>query len=330
MAESTALTERILVLRSLPYFSSLPSAEVTSIARTMRPHVYAKGDVILKEEDPPRSVHVITSGTVGIWRRGHHFGSLGPPEAVGFMPLVARLPDQFGVIAETHVTTLEADADAVFELLEEQFELVITSMRDTAKRLLLEMQRGSKALLTRLGAPPVDVLPIERTDLFERPLDIVERIFFLRRMRPFRNSNIDALAVLSRSFEEVRVQPGETIWRIGDPSGTLLLVATGRLHTRDAQGNQLATFASSAVIGGFESMAGERRWYDLVADTPVMALRGKSDAMLEVFEDNHDMARDFLAMSTSTLMSLWDERIAAGDPPDSVLRGLLSSVSPRR
>jgi CRP-like cAMP-binding protein len=42
-------------------------------------------------------------------------------------------------------------------------------------------------------------------------------------------------------------------------------------------------------------LAGAPRWFDAVAATPIIALRGYREALLDVLEDHHDMAMDYLA-----------------------------------
>jgi hypothetical protein len=78
------------------------------------------------------------------------------------------------------------------------------------------------------------------------------------------------------------------------------------------------------AVGGIESMAAHARWFDLVTSTPVVILRGTTRSLIEVMEDNHDMGRDFLAFTTKTLMAIWDERIAAGEPTDAIIRDMRS------
>ena len=316
MADGVALTERLLFLRSVPLLRTLPAGVLNSVARTMVARAFARGEVLLREDEPGTSVHILTTGRVRLSRKGVLIGTLEAPNAVGFLPLMARMTDGFEVLAEAPTRTLEADADSVFELLEEQFDLLLYALRDTARLLSNELRRRPGRVF---GEPSTEhvVLPA-------RPLDVVERIFALRRMAPFRKVSIDALAVLSRSFLEERVGAGHVFWRSGDPSGDTLLILSGMLRVRDREGRDLGGMGPGTAVGGIESMAAHARWFDLVTVTPVVILRGTTRSLIEVMEDNHDMGRDFLAFTTKTLMAIWDERIAAGEPTDAIIRDMRS------
>jgi CRP-like cAMP-binding protein len=311
-----AITERVLFLRTIPMLRELPAGELASIARSLRAHSFAKGDVVVREDEPASAVHMITSGAFEMSRKGHSYGVIHAPNAIGFLPLMARMADGFKVVAHGPTRTLEADADAVYELLEEQFDLLIHVMRDTAHMLLLELQRTPHILFQHMQQAAASIA------IPSRPLDVVERIFLLRRMTPFRATSIDALALLSRSFVEQRFAAGETLWRAGDPSGAVVVLVAGKLEALVRKGDEVTRFDPGATVGGIESMAGEPRWFDLVTKTPAVILRGRSSGLIEVFEDNHDMARDFLAMSANALVAIWDARTLSGDPPTGALEQL--------
>lgn len=316
MAETIALTERLIYLRTVPVLRTLPPGVLMSVARTLTPRAFQKGDVLLREDELGASVFMMISGRARLSRKGVSLGVLEAPNAVGFLPLLAHVSDGFQVVADAPTRALEADADAIFELLEDQFDLMLVALQDVARLLSKELKRDPARIF---GQP----LP-EPKEIPDRPLDVVERIFELRRMAPFRTSSIDALAVFSRSLVEERLEAGHLVWRSGDPSGETLLIVAGTLRVRDRDGAELGAAGAGTTVGGLESMAGHARWFDLYAESPTVILRGRTSSLLEVFEDNHDMARDFLAFTTATLIHIWDERVASGGPTESIIDDMRS------
>jgi hypothetical protein len=49
-------------------------------------------------------------------------------------------------------------------------------------------------------------------------------------------------------------------------------------------------------LGSLESLSELPRWYSAVTETKVVALQGNSEALVDVFEDNFEMAMDYLAI----------------------------------
>jgi hypothetical protein len=51
------------------------------------------------------------------------------------------------------------------------------------------------------------------------------------------------------------------------------------------------------------------RWYDAVTETRVVALQGNAEALIDVFEDNFDMAMDYLAVMSRAQIRLLDMKV---------------------
>ncbi len=62
------LTERILRLRGVPVFQALPGADLAQIAESIRTRTFEKGDVLLREDEPPKSFFLLGTGTVTMRR----------------------------------------------------------------------------------------------------------------------------------------------------------------------------------------------------------------------------------------------------------------------
>jgi hypothetical protein len=66
------------------------------------------------------------------------------------------------------------------------------------------------------------------------------------------------------------------------------------------------------VIGGGESLVGHPRWNERVAREPVVMLKGSREGLLDMMEDDHEVAMRFLSMFGTFLMTMWDRKAEAG------------------
>lgn len=298
------LTRRMLQLRGVPTLRQVPASDLARIAAQMRARTFERGDELLAEGDEPRSFFLLTQGTVSMARAGRSIGNVRAPGAVGFMSFLAATGAGMRAVAETYVEALEVRAESMEELFEDHFDVVLGTMRLVADLVLSELK----------GQEPMPFVPPVRS--LGRPigpgeLDIVERMFLLRWMVPFRDANLNSLASLARKMVEVRVPAGETLWSTGDRADVMLFVFEGMLSQRTGRGVQKV--GPGYVLGGAETLAGRRRWNDLVADEPAFMLRASREALVDLFEDDLDQAFRFLSTTATLLLQLWDRRAARGD-----------------
>lgn len=300
------LTERILQLRSVPVLRALDAKNLAALAASVRPRSFRAGEVLLRDDDAPRSFFIVGSGTVALSRGGRPIGRVRGPGGVGFLTFLAGSGGGITAVADTWTTGFEVPRAAMEEIFEDHFPVLLGSMRWVARRVLEEMQ---------VATPPPYVAPTPAMDdLFGAPsLGIVERILLLRRSRGFAGANVNSLARLARKMEEVRVPAGSSLWRPADPSGDSLFIAQGRLRLVWADGARVQNVGPGYVLGGMESLVTAPRWNELVADEPVIALRGTREALIDVFEDDRALAATFLSLLATLLLAIWDRKAEAGE-----------------
>lgn len=299
------LTERILRIRGVPTLRSLPASELAQLARSTRSVTFKKGDIMLREDEPPRCFYLLVTGTVTLRRKGKRIGTVRGPGGVGFMSFLARHAGGTSAVAETFVEALEVQADSIDEIFEDNFPVLLGHVRWIAERLIAE---------NKVTQPPPYVPPVVSFDsmIGEHELGIVERIFLLRRMRAFTEANVNSLATLARKMVEVRVPAGEILWREGDPGEHSYFIVKGLLTLRWGDGKFTQTIGPGYVVGGAESLVGLPRWNELTADDPVIALRGTREGLIDLFEDDHELAIKFLSMMATLLVMMWDRKAEEG------------------
>ncbi len=259
--------------------------------------------MLLREGEPVEAIHYVVEGKVRASLKGRDLGIGGPGASIGALGVLTRDDHGLEARAETDVLTLEQDIDAVFEILEDNFPILRFVLQNFCRQIIDSVVDG-----------PVEPLDIPRVDaaLPGPELDLVDRIFILRRAPPFARCSLNALAELARGTVDVRFGPDTRLWQVGEQArGILLLVAgTVRCTTADRQ-----PFVAGAgwPLGAVEALGGTTRWYEAVTETPVVALAGDVEVLYDVLEDHFDMALDYLAiMGREWLAAL--ERIADHHP----------------
>jgi CRP-like cAMP-binding protein len=301
--------ERMLRLKRVAMLAGLANPEVALLADACGERFFPRGATVFREGEPVGAVHFVVSGALATWRRGARVGSVGPGGSVGGLALLARDPLGAQVVAEEDTLSLELEADAVLEVLEDRFPILQHILRETSRRAIEALRRH------RLD--PTAGLPVgPEHSGGSGDIDLVDRIFFLRGMSVFRRSSVTALAELARAIAQVRFEPGTTLWREGEPAPGIFLIRSGQLRANAANGASFGV-GPGFPLGALEALAEVPRWYEVVTQTPVVALQGHMGALVDVFEDHFGMAMDYLAVvAQSTLRVLdWSAARDGAAPP---------------
>lgn len=294
---------------------TLPTEELAFIAERSRERFFAKGSSLLREGEPIAALRFVVEGRVHMSRRGRPMGHANAGGAVGGLGVLTRDSQSIDAVAEQDTLVLEVDADDVFEMMEDRFTILHHILREVCAevvRLVRRLPAGSRPPFPRAEGltPP-------------RNLDLVERIFFLRQVPALASSSINALVELSRGMTEVAFDPGVTLWREGEPSSGILLLLSGQARCTTASGLGFDT-GPGVPLGAIDSVAEVPRWFHALTETRVVALHVDREVLIDVFEDNTDMAFAFLAVIARYLLGILEqlaegalERFYGCDPNDT-------------
>ena len=313
------LTERMIVLRTFPPLRAVDAKEVAAVARSLREARFTPGQTLLAEDESADGLFLLIEGKVRVTHMGAQFGEITAPGAAGLLPFYARNTGGTRIEAVTDTEVLMLDEDVMVEFMEEHFEMLHGVMLFFSERLNSEFQ----SLFGRAAsAPPLKQIMQSFPELFAasgadaRPseygasLTLVERIFHFRSLGPFRQTNLNALSAWARRVEEVRYETGDVLWAQGDmPMGPVFLVSG--TAEEESEGVSLSV-AAPMVVGAAESVLGRPLWTKCTAASPVIALRAPVEAILDLLEDDVEVARGFIASFASALQMLWVLKAQAG------------------
>lgn len=300
------LTERMLHLRQIPVAAVLPARVVRSIASHTHLARFEAGERLMRDGEPVDALHMLTEGSLTLTRGGKAIGELAAPQTLGFLGILARMDGTYDAVAETPVRSIELETDTLLELLEEHPELLRSTLQYLGERMYYDL----KELPAEALGLPFDEAP----QIPDRPLDIVERVMVLRRGSAFRTANVNALTVMAHQLEERRLPAGTPLWKHGDPADHMFLLVSGAV-TCTAEDGRTFRYGPGTAVGGVEALAEKTRWYAPVTDEPTVGLRGRTDHLLDLFENYFSVAMDFVSMLARAQIGILARRAALGQKP---------------
>jgi CRP-like cAMP-binding protein len=318
-ARSVSHVERVLLLRKTAAVGTLPAAALARVAEYARERSFRPGALLLRDGEPAGALYYVVEGEVGLVRRGRDAGVARAGAGVGELVLLARDPAGLEARARTEVLALELSQESVLEIFDDHFDIFHHVLRETSRQLIRLLRRAPRD--TSEAAPT-----LRGRRIGERELDLVERILYLRQAPPFAQSSINALAELSRSLTEVRFEAGTVLWSEGSSSRVIFLLAEGRVRCRSSQGFALDVGGGNA-LGALEALGDLPRWYEAVAETPLVTLVADVDTLLDIFEDNMEMGADYLAILAGWTLGIYERLAERGELSQEVVHGASGDAS---
>ncbi|HEY7410399.1 MAG TPA: cyclic nucleotide-binding domain-containing protein [Vicinamibacteria bacterium] len=279
--------ERMLHLRKVPVLGSLPPALLSPVADLSRERLVEPGAVLLREGEPVSSAYYVVDGAVSVEGEGWARRVVSGHELAG-LHLLARDEKGLRAVAEAPSLLLEVEAEALFDLFEDEFAILLNVVRDLSRQLIAGLKRDPR-------------WPSVIRSEASAELDLVERIFYLRQARPFTRVSINALAELSRGLVEVRFEPGTVLWEAGHSSDWALLVVEGVARCTVLRGAAFDAGAGSS-LGVAEALGDVPRWYTAVVAEPLRGLQSSIEALIDVFEDNLEMALAYMSFMARLIL----------------------------
>jgi CRP-like cAMP-binding protein len=291
--------QRLIILKTFPAYQKLPSEAVASIAEYSRDRFFRKGTFLHREGQPVSSIHFIVSGEVTTRKKGLLLRRFGPKAVVGGLSMLAEDPNGLDAVAEVDTVTIEVAAEDHFEVFEENFPILKVVASAIAAQMIEARRQMPGA--AGFGEPATEAPAVP-----DRPLDLVERMSFIRRTMTFAEAKIDAIVDLAREAKEVRLEPGALLWKEGVAGKHFYMVVNGFVECETAAGQKFR-FGPGDTVGGVDAFADHKRWFTARTASPFVALRIERDGYLDVLEDHTEMALAFLRVMARGLLMLYQK-----------------------
>jgi len=121
--------EKVLFLRNVALFASMPSRELGRIAGIADEVVYPAGSVVIKEGDYGDSMFLIVEGQVRIYRGEVELTTLGPRAYFGEMSILDGEPRSASAAAASDCLLLRINQADFHEILSANFEATLSIVR---------------------------------------------------------------------------------------------------------------------------------------------------------------------------------------------------------
>lgn len=213
-------------------FSHFSEAQLDQLAPCVSLDAHPEGETILRQGDPTLEAYVVQAGKVRIQRATPYgvfvFAELGAGELFGETAFVDRRERSGDALAAADCELLRLNPVALSSLMEGDRGLSV-ALYWTFWKSLSRKLRDTNDKLTRFfsesAAPPEAMAPAGGAPGpdFRVDLDAKRRVFEEQRLS---NLEINFLASLSR---EVKLVPGELIFREGEKGDSLYVVLEGRV-----------------------------------------------------------------------------------------------------
>jgi CRP-like cAMP-binding protein len=274
---------RMLALRQFPLFSGAELDELVTLADNVVEMTLPAGAVVAAAGAHLPSLHCVVEGRIESAN-----AAWGPRDVCGVLEVLARREPAVPAVAVVETRTLQLSGGELGEVLEDNFGVLLSVLRELAGRVL--------ATTVRPGRPAPRLASTG-------PLGLVERLIVLRRQVPFAKARLQALATLAQASEELTLPAGAVLTRAGEPATGAIVIIDGALQGRRLDGDAVAHGAGDA-IGLFETLAGTHYTATIEASTPVRALASSSAALLDVIEDHTDVGLAMLATFARSLLGV--------------------------
>ena len=109
--------EKVLILKSVSVFSSVPEAQLVDLATIVESVEYDAGDVIMHQGDLGNSMYIVADGKVRIFDGDHELGVLGNRAVFGELAALDPEPRAASVEAIEDCTLLRVDGESLYELM---------------------------------------------------------------------------------------------------------------------------------------------------------------------------------------------------------------------
>ena len=131
--------EKVLILKSVKVFSSVPEAQLVDLATIAESVEYDTGEVIVRQGDLGNSMYIVANGKVRVFEGSNELGILGSRAVFGELAALDPEPRAASVEAVEDCTLLRLDGESLYELMSGNKEVtrgIVHVLCDYARRNL--------------------------------------------------------------------------------------------------------------------------------------------------------------------------------------------------
>ena len=214
-----------------PFFEQMKPGLLGMVGAQAREMRFSPGQMIFRQGEPANRFYVILDGLVGLECHAPAHGDImvqrfGGGEVLGWSWLLAPFTWEFQARAVEATEIIALDGGHLLVMCEQNHELGFELLKRMSKLIVGTLQALRRQLLTMgrwqpVMAPPVPVAqyPVRSASLSERMAEHP----FLREFSP------EHLAALRSVSMQAHFEPGQLLFKTGDPANRFYLIEQGRV-----------------------------------------------------------------------------------------------------
>jgi len=274
---------RVLTLSETGLLGGVALSELATLAGNAVEVELPAGSLVATAGARVAAVHVVIDGSLVAsggsgWRWHRH-------DIFGAVHVFADRAARHDVRAAVATRTLQIDAEDLTDLFDDNFGVLVATIR---------------AVAARLADGGIDLSPATPA-VVGVPLGLVDRLFLLRRQLPFTHGSVRALASLAGAATEQTWPAGAVVARAGDPATCAWWLGDGEVRILDSD-REIARLGAGSAVGLVEMLAGGRHRTTIETTATTHALAATAAALVDVIEDHTELGIDVLAALSRELL----------------------------
>jgi CRP-like cAMP-binding protein len=242
------------------------------------------GTTLYTEGELPDHVYFMNGGAIEFSRAGSPTFTREGRWVIGINEAVAMTERRRTAVARTDLTLLTTPAITWKNIVEDDI--------DVARGFVFEGSRAIAAMHEMLAPDGGFDAPGATCTLpDDGPLNLVDRLLFLRGVPLLAAAGVQALADLARACDEVRFEAGEIILPRGVARDHLQLVVSGMVEVERSDPTLRARFGPGDCVGGLIAIGDARLEWEARALEPTRALSLPVELWADEMDDHFELFR---------------------------------------
>jgi CRP-like cAMP-binding protein len=129
------LVQKLLFLKNVPVFSSMPPRELNHLGKIAEEMVFQSGQTIITQGEHGETLYLIAQGQVSVVQNGKSVAELSENDFFGEMSILDGEPRSATVVAKSDCLVLSVSKDNLYGILTRHHEVSLHIIRTLTQRL---------------------------------------------------------------------------------------------------------------------------------------------------------------------------------------------------
>ena len=281
--------ERELFVRRMTW-TAMTENQITQWSSHFRDVVFYRGDTIYAEGTASDHIYFFSEGDVELSSPEHDSWRFTGTSVIGILDAIIDRPHSRTATAMSDVKGVVLRTDDYFDFYEDNSDLTQLSLAGNAANLHAQFLAYPEP--EQLLTGPSETTLVQTHD---HALSLVERLLVIRGMHLFNRAPTQALVTLAATAREAKFAAGEVLFRQGDPSTVIWMIASGRVVAARETPRVRTVRGPGDLVENIAAFGSNERQYTATAESEVTVLLVDKEDLLDRIEEHFDLARSIMS-----------------------------------